>query len=318
MAGRTANEIAETLGCARSHIYRITGRYSTEGWGALIDRRATNGDLKADELYRKTVKALVAQSPRDYGYERPTWTRELLVIVAEEQTAILVSLAVMSRVLSDIGARRGRPKPIVKSTVSDRQKRRRLQRIRELIETVAADEVVVYEDEVDIHLNPKIGLDWMNRGQQKTVLTPGKNAKAYVAGALDAQTGELVWVGDGVKNSSLFVALLEKLEKNYSKAKCIHIILDNYGIHKSKETLKALKRLPRIKLHFLPPYCPDDNRIERLWEDLHANVTRNHKFKTLIELCAAVTRFLDAISPWIPGRGPVLLKIPSGRKRAAS
>jgi transposase len=30
-------------------------------------------------------------------------------------------------------------------------------------------------------------------------------------------------------------------------------------------------------LHFLPPYCPDDNRIERLWKDLHDNVTRNHK-----------------------------------------
>jgi hypothetical protein len=37
--------------------------------------------------------------------------------------------------------------------------------------------VAVYEDEVDIHLNPKIGPDWMTRGQQKEVMTPGKNEK---------------------------------------------------------------------------------------------------------------------------------------------
>ena len=40
----------------------------------------------------------------------------------------------------------------------------------------------------------------------------------------------------------------------------------------------------RIRLHFLPPYCPNENRIERLWLDLHANVTRNHKQKTIAAL----------------------------------
>ena len=36
----------------------------------------------------------------------------------------------------------------------------------------------------------------------------------------------------------------------------------------------------RLRLHFLPPYCPDENRIERLWLDLHAHVTRNHRNRT--------------------------------------
>ena len=31
-----------------------------------------------------------------------------------------------------------------------------------------------------------------------------------------------------------------------------------------------------MQLHFLPPYCPDENQIERVWQDVHANVTRNH------------------------------------------
>jgi hypothetical protein len=67
------------------------------------------------------------------------------------------------------------------------------------------DEVILYVDEVDIHLNPKIGPDWMLRSTQKTVWTPGKNEKRYLAGALNARTGRLTWVEGERKNSLLFI-----------------------------------------------------------------------------------------------------------------
>ena len=58
-------------------------------------------------------------------------------------------------------------------------------------------EVVLFEDEVDIHLNPKIGPDWMLPGQQKEVVTPGVNKKRYIAGALNAKTGKIACRGHG-------------------------------------------------------------------------------------------------------------------------
>jgi hypothetical protein len=62
---------------------------------------------------------------------------------------------------------------------------------------------------------------------------------------------------------------------------------DNYGIHSAHRTRKMLAALgSRVVLHFLPRYCPDANRIERVWQDFHANVTRNHR-------CKAKTRLLD-------------------------
>ncbi len=48
----------------------------------------------------------------------------------------------------------------------------------------------------------------------------------------------------------------------------------------------------RVVLHFLPPYCPDANRIERVWQDLHANVTRNHRCKNMKQLLANARRYL--------------------------
>jgi hypothetical protein len=69
----------------------------------------------------------------------------------------------------------------------------------------------VWEDELDVDLNPRIGPDWMPPGVQRRVVTPGKNAKRYVAGALDATTDRLVWVSGERKDSLLFIQLLKRL-----------------------------------------------------------------------------------------------------------
>ncbi len=300
-AGRSAKTICALLDCVRSHVYRTVAKFSQKGLLGLFDGRLSNGQLIADEEYDAVVAELVAGSPREHGFLRPTWTRELLIIVAERDTGKRVSLAVMSRVLQRIKARRGRPKPIVRTTLSKRQLRRRAAAIRKLLNELPEDEVVVYEDEVDIHLNPKVGLDWMAHGQQKQVTTPGQNKKAYIAGTLDAVNGTILWVGGAAKNSALFIEMIRELDRHYANATCIHVILDNYSIHKSGETQRALSELPRIKLCFLPPYCPDLNKIERLWQELHANVTRNHQHSNLVALCHEVAYWLKVASPWLPG-----------------
>lgn len=296
--GRSALYIVDALGCVRAHVYRTVAKFVRGGRVALLDGRHRNGDRIVDADFVRCIAALVRESPQDHGYPRPTWTRELFILVAEKLTGVRVSLTLMGRVLRRIGARRGRPKPIVRCPLSPRHKRRRLRAIFDMLATLPHDEVAVYEDEADVHLNPKIGLDWMARGQQKLVVTPGNNRKAYLAGTLDARDGTVLWVGAEKKNSTIFVAMLDRLDAHYRAAKCIHIVLDNYSIHYSHETRRALARLPRIRLHFLPSYSPDHNRIERFWQDLHANVTRNHRHTTLEALCRAVAAWLEAASPW--------------------
>lgn len=106
------------------------------------------------------------------------------------------------------------------------------------------------------------------------------------------------WVGAtrrGHGSCSLFIQLLWRIAGEYPGAPRIHLILDNASIHSSQKTRKALEKLGgRIVLHFLPPYCPDANRIERVWLDLHANVTRNHRCRTLQKLMRRVHAYLHA------------------------
>ena len=205
-------------------------------------------------------------------------------------TGITISLATMSRLLRRLGIRRGWPRPTVGCPWPKSKRDRRIRAIRRLLKTLGPDEVAVWEDEVDIHLNPKIGPDYMLRGQQKEVLTPGQNVKRYIAGALDAKTERITYVVDTHKRSGLFIDLLKRLLKAYPGARRIHVILDNYGIHSSRQTQAFVWSTEgRIALHPLPPYCPNDNRIERkVWREVHANVTRNHDCETIEELVGEV------------------------------
>jgi transposase len=293
--GRTPAMIARGGLGAKSQVYRVAGRFLAAGLAGLADRREDNGQPKITPAYEAELLRLVEGSPRQFGYRRPTWTQELLARVLAERVDIAISVATMSRLLGRLGVGLRRPKPVVKCPWKEARRRRRLRAIARLVMHLPADEVVVYADEVDIHLNPKVGPDWTRRGRQKEVLTPGCNQKRYLAGAWDPRACRLVYVEGGRKNSLLFLQLLHKLAtKSYPNAKRIHVILDNFGIHDSSQVRLAMKSeaAARLELHFLPPYCPDHNRIERLWKDLHDNVTRNHRCATMEELMAEVRCYL--------------------------
>lgn len=294
--GRRRAAVAEGVGCSVSWVNRVVARFRDDGVPGLLDRREDNGQAKLDEWFLSTLYDLVDGSPQDYGYPRPTWTRELLTKVMFQLTGVKVHPATMSRALAQIGARLARPRPTIGCPWPKARRNKRLAAIDRALDALGPGEVAVYLDEVDVHLNPKIGLDWMNRGTQKQVPTPGNNVKRYLCGALDARTGLLTWVRADRKNSLLVVQMLRKLaQEAYPDAKVIHVVLDNFSIHDSKITRAAAAALGgRVKLHFLPPYCPQANKIERVWLDLHANVTRNHRCPDMDELMRNVSHYLAA------------------------
>ncbi len=122
-------------------------------------------------------------------------------------------------------------------------------------QSASAEEPVLYSDEIDIHLNPKIGRDWMLRegttphchpGQEREVL-PGRRARR--------PHGVLHTTGMARKSAALFCELLKVLAASYgARVQRIHLIVDNYAIHSAQATRCALEALGhRVVLHFLPP-----------------------------------------------------------------
>ena len=295
-AGKSQRQIAAMLGTSASTVKRTRTRWRSFGEAGLIDRREDNGPpKKADEAYAADLLAVLEGSPRQHGQRRPTWTQELMIKVMRQRGHQPVSRTTMGRLLRRLGVRRGSPKPTARRCPwSRRAKAARIRLVRQLVASLPPDEAAVWEDELDVDLNPRIGPDWMLPGTQRLIPTPGQNVKRYVAGALDAVTDRLVWVSGARKNSLLFIGLLGKLLKAYADKRVVHVVLDNYAIHASRQARAWLaEHGQRVRLHFLPPYCPDDNRIERrVWRELHANVTRNHDCESIEQLMGEVVYHL--------------------------
>jgi transposase len=238
--GRSARATAEVLQLHNTTGYRVLRRFRQYGAAGLADGRADNGADKLGERFLGRLDHLVRETPQDYGWRRPTWTRALLVATLVRLTGVRVPVTTMSRALALIKARRGRPKPTVGCPWPKAAKTRRLNRICLLLATLPRRAWACYADAVDVHLNPKIGLDWMGYGQQKEAATPGQNEKRYLAGAWDVRTREVFWVEGLRKTSYLFLDLLDHLLQAYPQARRLQLILDNYRIHSSEVVQAAL------------------------------------------------------------------------------
>ncbi len=298
-SGEPPGVIYRMLGCARATVYRTLYRFEDLGEESLSDLRFSSEPRKVTPDLLQRLVSLLDQSPQDWGWQRANWTLELLSLELLEQTRIELSASHVRTLLLEMNCRRGRPRPALRIPV--RGRRRILEKIGRLVKTASQKREVFYLDEADVDLNPRIGLAYMRKGHQPLVFTPGKNKKRYLAGALNARTGSLVYTVGERKNSGLFVSLLERLQSTYRRTEVLHLILDNYIIHKSRQTLSWLGRFgSRIVLHFLPPYSPESNVIERLWKQMHDHVTRNHRHTTMEDLMWAVFQFLRVVQPF-PG-----------------
>ncbi len=125
-------------------------------------------------------------------------------------------------------------RPVLTLQIKDPAYQEKMANIEAVLVRGDVDNPVFYEDEVDIDLNPKLGAEEMS--QQKRAVTPGQNAKHYLAGVLHASNGRVLYISRIKKNSSPFITMLENLRHHYRRAKTITQILDNYINYKSKQT----------------------------------------------------------------------------------
>jgi putative transposase len=234
---------------------------------------------------------LLTKAPRDFGYARSRWSCEALAEVLAWETGTRLSRETIRRGLRRLEFVWRRPRPVVGP--SDPEHDEKLAAIRRLLAGLPEDETAVFQDEVDVHLNPKIGPCWMVRGEQAEVVTPGDNVKRHLAGSLHWRTGALLVSAPGARRDTrLFLAHLDDLRQRLRGYRKIHVICDNAAFHASRAVQEYLYRWRgRIELHFLPKRAPQANPIERVWWRLHEAVTRNHR-------CRTIEALLDEVYQW--------------------
>jgi len=207
------------------------------------------------------VRWLLEYTPRDFGFFRARWSCARLGLLLWEQHRLRKSPEAIRRGLHRLAFVWRRPRPVVGPR--DSEHAAKLQRIRRLLSTLPADEAAVFQDEVDVHLSPKIGACRMRRGRQAAVATPGNNAKRHLAGSLHRWTGRLLLSPPGRRrNAALFVAHLENRRCRLRAHRVIHVIRDSARFHDCRAVRDYLARHgERIVLHYLPTDAPETNPI---------------------------------------------------------
>lgn len=110
----------------------------------------------------------------------------------------------------------------------------------------------------------------MHRGQQKRIRAFTMAHRSYhLIGAYNWRTDQVFSQAVERKNSQTFIQFLEYLLVECYPTQKIVIVMDNASYHRSKAVRAALSLFePRVRVFWLPKYCPDLNPIERFWRHL--------------------------------------------------
>ena len=322
--GLSPTDIARCLFCSRSSVYR-----SVAAWRRGAVTPASSADLPrswwasvlADSV-RQKLDRLLRSRPDSFGWLRSRWNCVCLAVVLSRDLGQRISAETVRRWLHQTGFVCKRVSLVGRD--DDPQRAWLLARIRLQWEDLATDEAYLFADELDVHLLPKVGAEWTRRGERVELVTPGKNQRAHVAAALDFCTGQL-WHRTGAKkNRFLFLDLLAALNRAYpvGRYRRVFVVVDNYSIHSAHDVRDWLARHPRIVLLWLPRYCPAANPIERVFGDLHDQITRNHRHHTLLPLMREVQCYLRrrvpcGALPSLYDEPPITSALRQLRKKAA-
>ena len=296
---RSPSEIAEWLLCSRSSVYEVAACWRQ---GGRPDQRELTAEGRSGRLLPSSVGrsllALLQKSPIADGWCRTRWSCATLALSLEARRGLRVSAETVRRWLHALGWRWKRAKLAAKD--NDPERARKLAAIRFAVETLRPRQALLFVDELDIALLPKTGCQWMRKGTQVEVLTPGKNEKQYLAGGWNLRTGVVHYCCGERKTNHLCRNLLDLLPSRYPARHYdrVYLVADNYRIHKTQAVQQWLAAHPRFEVLWLPTYCPRANPIERIFGDTHDKVTRHHKRKRLRDLVADVGRHLDRNGPW--------------------
>ena len=162
-----------------------------------------------------------------------------------------------------------------------------------LLNQLSVDETVVFADAVHpTHAVRPVGC-WAPKETPVAVEQSSGRDRLNIHGAIDLETGQTIMKDVLTVDALSTIMLLMAIEATYPGMRSIHVFLDNARYHHAKLVQAWLARPGcRIKLHFVPAYCPHLNPIERLWGLMHRHTTHNKCYATFKDFSIAMLTFL--------------------------
>jgi transposase len=156
------------------------------------------------------------------------------------------------------------------------------------------EEPIYFADSVHPQHQTQLTYGWIEKGERKEIATTGQQKRLNFIGGITLNGHRFIYHQADKINADSICDFLWKLRKANPGKFYVHVILDNAGPHKDDEVYAFAKELG-IKLHYLPPYSPNLNPVERIWKLMHENIRYNKYYSRFSEFTDATLGFFKSI-----------------------
>lgn len=187
-------------------------------------------------------------------------------------------------------------KPAVVPGKADKERQQQwLAEYEKLRKELPADETIGFMDGVHPTHNVQPAFGWIKIGVRKEIPANTGRKRINLSGMIDVIGHNIVIQEDQTLNAESTIQFFRKIEEAYPTKKRIHLFCDNASYYRNK-TVKEYLENSRVKLHFLPPYSPNLNPIERLWKWMKERVIYNTYYEHFDDFKAAVMGFFAVLT----------------------
>lgn len=281
--GWTTVEIAEALflseDAIRDHIteYKESQKLKPENGGST------------QKLSIEHSKELVAHL-RTHTY---LYVKDIIAYV-QSTWSVTYSVPGMRNWLQRYGFSYKKP-ALVPGKADEQQQREWMAQYEKLKQGLPDDETICFMEGVHPTHNVEPAYGWIQKGIRKEIPANSGRSRINLSGFLDMMNYQVLIQEDKMLNAEATINFFRKIEAAYPGKKRVHIFCDNARYYKNKAVTEYLGT-SKIELHFLPPYSPNLNPIERLWKWMKERVIYNTYYREFEDFKTSVFGFFETFS----------------------
>lgn len=272
-AGHSPEEIVKVLGFHRSAIYQWLSAYNQGGIKALKTKPITGRPSKLNSSQiKKIYNIITGKNPLQLKFEFALWTRDMVRDLIKDHFGVKMNVTSVGRLLKKLGFTVQRPlyRAYQKNPEKiDQWLNEKYPKIKKLAKKYKA--TIFFGDESSVRSDYHKGTTWALKGQTPVVESTGARFSVNMLSAISARGHLRFMTINGRFNSDRFIDFLKRLIHNADNP--IFLIVDGHPTHRSGKVKRYVESTKgRLLLFYLPPYSPELNPDELVW-----NYVKKHR-----------------------------------------
>lgn len=293
--------IREFLYISRNAVKRYIYKFNESGVESLLDTHHNTKNVLDDPKIKEMLISILHTPPREFGYNRTSWTLKLLSKALDNQGCYVTKNNV-SKIIKKAGYRFWKAKEVL--TSNDPKYREKLAEITKILSNLKSSERFFSIDEFGpFAVKKRGGRSLVHRDEYPTVpqFQPNKGS-LIVTAALELSSNQITHFYSNRKNSDEIIKMLHILIKKYSDCETIYLSWDHASWHSSKvlfseitevnsDIYRVALKTPIVRLAPLPSMSQFLNVIESVFSGMAKSIIQNSNYDSIDQAKEAIDRY---------------------------